>query len=97
MKIVKGATWLRRDFIEQLEQLFEDNHVVEIDKLIDFDGKEQFIKNMLIRGEFAQATNGDAVRQVNIELNRKAKALKDTKLRNKLEEEETALKAAMGI
>jgi hypothetical protein len=97
MKIVKGATWLRRDFIEQLERLLETNHIVEIDQLIDFDGKEQFVKNMLIRGELTKATNGDVVRQVKIEHDKKVKALKDIKLRNKLEEEETALKAIMGI
>jgi hypothetical protein len=97
MKIVKGAAWLKRDFIEQLKQSLEANHVVEIDKLVDFDGKEQLVKNMFIRKELAKATNNDVKWQNGIELTKKAEALKDAKLINKLEEEEAALKAAMGI
>jgi hypothetical protein len=97
MKIVKGAKWLKRNFVEQLEQLLEDNHVVELNDLIKFDGREQFIRNMLTRGEFAQATNDDIKWQNEIKLTRKIEALKDAKLINKLEEEEAALRAAMGV
>jgi hypothetical protein len=97
MKIVKGSKWLKRDFIEQLEQLFETNHVIEIDELVDFDGKEQFIKNMFIREEFAEATNNDIERQNEIELAKKTAALKHEKHRNKLKEEEEQLQEIMGL
>jgi hypothetical protein len=96
MEIVKGAAWLRRDFIEQLKQLLEANHVVEINKLVNFDGKKQLVKNMLIREELAEATNSDVKWQNGIELTRKAEALRDEKLRDKLKEEEAALKTVMG-
>jgi hypothetical protein len=97
MKIVKGAVWLKRDFLEQLKQLFETNHVVEIDKLVDFEGKEQFIKNMIIRGELTEAVNSDITQQFKLERAKKAEALRDEKLRDKLKEEEAAIKAAMGL
>jgi hypothetical protein len=97
MKVKKGPIWLKRNFIEQLKQSLEANHVVEIDKLVDFDGKEQLVKNMLIREELAKATNNDVKWQNGIELTRKAEALRDEKLRDKLKEEEAALKTVMGL
>lgn len=97
MKIVKGAKWLKRDFMEQLERLLESNHVVELDKLVKFDGREQFVKNMLIRGELATATNNDIKWQNEIELTEKVAALRDVKYRDKLKQEEKQLQEKMGL
>jgi hypothetical protein len=97
MKVIKGIKWLKRDFMEQLEQLFEDNHVVELNKLINFDGKEQFVKNMLVRTEIATATSDDVKWQNSIELTKKTVALKDKKYRDKLKQEEKQLQEKMGL
>lgn len=97
MKVVKGIRWLKRDFMEQLEQLFEDNHVVELSKLINFDGKEQFVKNILVRTEIATATSDDVKWQNSIELTKKTVALKDKKYRDKLKQEEKQLQEKMGL
>lgn len=96
MKIVKGTRWLERDFMEQLKLLLETNHVVEIDTLVNFEDREQFIKNMLIRTEFALATNSDIAQQLRVDHAKEVTALKDEKHRNKLEEEENKLREMMG-
>jgi hypothetical protein len=97
MKVVKGSRWLKRNFLEQLKQLLEINRVVELDKLVNFDGKEQFVKNMLIRTELAIATNHDIKWQNEIELTRKAIALKNKKYQDKLKQEEKQLQEKMGL
>lgn len=91
MKIVKGSTWLRRDFIERLQEKFLSNHVVELDKFVDFNGREQLVQNMLIRKELALAQENDLSRQSEIGRIRELDEHRQATYKDKLRKEEKKL------
>lgn len=97
MKIKKGSAWLKRDFIAQLEQLFKNNHTVELDMLSNFKGREQFIKNLLSREELEEGTKEDIERQAKAERKAKIEELKERKYQNTLEREEEQLRKVLGV
>jgi hypothetical protein len=97
MKIKKGIVWLRRDFENQLKKILAENHVVSLEKLTDFPGRDIVVENMISREDLAWASYDDLQTQKEIERKRKEEVTRKLILKNKLEEEETALKAVMGI
>ena len=79
MKVKKGEVWLRREFEAQLRSLLKDNHVVDLDTLPDFPGRDILIKNMLIRDELDHATESDIVTQKEIDRVRQEEKLAEEK------------------
>ena len=91
MKIVKGPRWLERDFIEQLTKRFGHNHTADLNKFVNFEGREQFIKNMLSRGELSLAQDNDLVEQEQIDEIRRTEKFTEVKYQNRLKKEEKEL------
>lgn len=93
----KGITWLRRDFDDQLKKALTENHVVDLRTLVNFEGKDRVIDNMISREELEEASYADIQKQKAIISEREKILAVRRNEKNKLEEEEAALKAAMGI
>ena len=79
MKVKKGEVWLRREFEAQLRSSLKDNHVVDLDTLPDFPGRDILIKNMLIRDELDHATESDVAIQEEIDRVRQEEKLAEEK------------------
>jgi hypothetical protein len=97
MEIKKGMAWLRRDFEDQLGKALTENHTVNLDKLINFPGRDIVIENMISRKDLDRARYDDLQIQRKIEEKRMAETTIRCNLKNKLKEEEAALRAAMGV
>ena len=97
MKVKKGSKWLRRDFEQQLEKELSGNVVVDLNTLPDFVGRDLYIANLLSCQAVEEAIDADILAQEKI--NRKAlkAAAKRERERNRLEEEEEALKRKLGV
>ena len=91
MKVKKGEVWLRREFEAQLRSSLKDNHVVDLDTLPDFPGRDILIKNMLIRDELDHATESDIAIQAEIDRVRQEEKLAEERRLKEVEAEEKAL------
>lgn len=97
MIIKKGNKWLQREFMEQLEKQLAVNHTINISQMVNFVGRERLVENMISRGEIEEAGCSDLQIQENVEREKKKTATEKSNLKTKLEKEEAALAAAMGI
>jgi len=91
VKIKKGEVWLRMEFEAQLRAALKENHVVDLNTLPDFPGRDIVIKNMLLRDELDQATESDIAIQEEIDRVRQEKKMEEERRRKELEAEEEEL------
>lgn len=96
-KVKKGITWLRRDFEEHLKKTLDANHVVDLGKLVDFEGRERVIESMIIREELEEANYSDIQKQKKLDKQLKQQLIQEEKCRDKVKEEEEALAKVMGL
>lgn len=96
-KFKKGATWLRRDFEEQLKETLNSNLVVDLRNMTDFIGRDKVIENMVSREELEEANHADIINQTQIEVMRNKQTTKEQTRQKQLDKEEAALKTVMGL
>ena len=95
--IKKGMAWLEKDFLEQLDSVLSTNHVVDIGKLVNFEGRDKYIAEMIVRGDIEEATPNDVEKQGKVDRQRKAETLIESNRSKQMEEEEANLRQVMGL
>lgn len=97
MKVKKGLTWLKNDIRKQLMEDLIKNHVVDLDSVPNFNGRDKVIENMISREELEEANYLDIQKQTQIEVVReKCAKVKQTR-QEQLDKEEAALRKAMDL
>jgi len=91
VKVKKGEVWLRMEFEAQLRAALKKNHVVDLNTLPNFPGRDILVKNMLLRDELDQATDSDLVIQEEIDRARQERKMEEERRRKELEAEEKEL------
>ena len=97
MKVKRGKIWLQHKFKEQLTVALNHNHVVDLNEMVNFEDRDEFITDMIIRGDIEEATQSDINRQDRINKQRKEDSMKEANHLNQLEQEEADLKKIMGL
>jgi hypothetical protein len=95
-KFKKGATWLRRDFEERLNETLSANHVIDFNDLPNFEGRDKVIENMISRGELEEANYSDIQKQIQIEVMQSKQALKEQNRKEQLKREEAEMLKRVG-
>ena len=97
MKVKRGKIWLQHKFKEQLTVALNHNHVVDLSSMVNFEDRDEFVADMIIRGDIEEAAQPDINRQNRIDKQRKEDSMKETNRLHQLAQEETDLKKIMGL